>query len=188
MTTTTTIEEMIEATMSQIADAAGKRDLATVAGLTQKAGKLEEMKKRVQGIEAELSSMKEFTTPQVAPVNPTTSEVQLDVKLRELPVEVTQGMINQNLLTLTEHVKRGRIRTGEDLAIETYPSGERFRTDLMTNGNKVRERGAIGRFYRKAGVHAGDFVVLTEISPGRWTLKKAPHGQYKSRRCWLEDL
>ena len=49
-------------------------------------------------------------------------------QLRKLPVEVTQGMIKQNLLTLTEHVKRGRIRVGEDLIVETQPSGERFRT------------------------------------------------------------
>lgn len=183
MTTTTAIDEMIEATMTKIAEAAGKRDLASVAALTRKATELEEMKKTVEGIEAKLFSLKEST---VTPARSTvTSGPQPDVKQRELAIEVTQGMMNQNLLTLTEHVKRGRIRTGEELIIETYPSGERFRTDLMTNGNKFRERGAIGRFYREAGVRAGEFVVLTEVSQGQWTLKKAPPGQFKS---WLEDL
>ena len=100
-------------------------------------------------------------------------------KLRELPVEVTQGMINQNLLTLTDHVRWGRIRAGEDLIIEAQPSGARFRTDLVENGNKLRERGKIGQFYREAGVHAGEFVVLTETAPQRWTLRKAAAGEYR---------
>jgi hypothetical protein len=181
MTTTDTIDEMIGATMRQIAEAAGKRDLATVSGLTRRAAELEEMKKTVLDIEEKLKGLKE-------PPGNVTSEGPADVKLRELPVEVTQGMINQNLLTLTAHVKRGRIRPGEDLTIEMYPSGQRIRTELLTNGNKLQERGAIARFYREAGVHAGDFVVLTEVAPKRWTLKKAPHGQYQSRHTMLDSL
>ena len=167
--------------MQKIAEAAGKRDLATVSALTRKAAELEDMKKTVQGIEEKLHSLN-------APATPVTSERRLDVKLRELPVEVTQGMLNQNLLTLTTHVKRGRIKTGENLTIEAHPSGERLQTDLMTNGNKLRERGAIGRFYREAGVHEGDFVVLTEVTPGRWTLKKALQGQYQNRRSFLASI
>lgn len=181
MTTTTAIDEMIEATMQKIAEAAGKRDLATVAGLTRKAAELEDMKKTVEVIEEKLNSLKTSTAPM-------TSQRQLDVKLRELPVEVTGGMLRQNLLTLTTHVKRGRIRTGEELTVEAYPSGERFQTELMMNGNKLQERGAIGRFYREAGVREGDFVVLVEVAPRRWTLKKAPHGQYQSRRSLLGSL
>ena len=109
-------------------------------------------------------------------------QTQNGQKLRELPVEVSQGMINQNLLTLTDHVKRGRIRVGEEMLIEALPSGERFRTDLVVNGNKLRERGAIGRFYREAGVHDGEFVVLTETAPQRWTLRKAAEGEHRGRR------
>ena len=97
-------------------------------------------------------------------------------------------MIKQNLLTLTEHVKRGRIRVGEDLIVEAHPSGERFRTDLVENGNRLRERGAIGRFYREAGVHDGEFVVLTETGPQRWTLRKAAAGEYLGRREILSRL
>ena len=98
---------------------------------------------------------------------------------RKFPVEVTQGMINQGLLTLTEHVKRGRIRVGEELIVELQPSGELFRTDLVENGNKLRERGKIKQFYREAGVHVGEFVVLTETAPQRWTLRKAASGEYR---------
>jgi hypothetical protein len=91
---------------------------------------------------------------------------------RELLIEVSQGMINQNLLTLTEPLKRGQIRIGEELIIEAMPSGERFKTQVMTNGNKLQERGAIGRFYREAGVSAGDRVILREMSRGNWRLLK----------------
>jgi len=167
--------------MQKIAEAAGKRDLATVVAQARKAAELEDMKKTVQSIEEKLNSLKTPTTP-------VTSERQLEVKLRELPVEITGGMLRQNLLTLTTHVKRGRIRVGEELTVEAYPSGERFHTDLMMNGNKLRERGAIGRFYHEAGVREGDFAVLVEVAPSRWTLKKAPHGQYQSRRSLLASL
>ncbi|MSU50770.1 MAG: DNA sulfur modification protein DndB [Opitutus sp.] len=127
-------------------------------------------------------------TPAPTPVPaPAVSQIPVPVtqhgqKLRKLPVEVTQGMIRQNLLTLTEHVNGGRIRVGEDLIVEAQPSGERFRTDVVDSGNRLRERGAIGRFYREAGVHDGEFVVLTETAPQRWTLRKAAPGEYLRRR------
>jgi hypothetical protein len=176
MSTTSTIEEMIETTMGQIGEAAGKRDLAMVEALTRKAAELEGMKRTVLGIEDKLKGL-----------NGTVSVTER-TPARELPVEVTQGMINQNLLTLTPHVKRGRIRTGEDLTIQAHPHGERFRTQVLMNGNKLQERGAIGRFYREAGVKAGDFVVLAETGQGRWALKKAAPGQYRSRRSVLASL
>jgi hypothetical protein len=58
------------------------------------------------------------------------------------------------------------------MKIEARPSGELFCTDLLSEGNRLRERGAIARFYRDARVHAGDRVVLFEQAPNRWTLEK----------------
>jgi len=172
--TATTIEGRLEITMQKIVAAAGRRDLDTVAMLTRNAAELEEMKKTLLAIEAKLNTLDDSAVP----LNSGSLQA---IKIRELEIEVTQGMLNQNLLTLTEHVKRGRISGGEEFLIEALPSGDRFRTVLMTNGNKFRERGAIARFYREAGVRAGDFVVLTEVAAAQWTLKKAPHGQYQSR-------
>jgi hypothetical protein len=91
---------------------------------------------------------------------------------RTIHVKVTQGMINQNLLTLTEYVNRGVVRIGEEFTIKSDPPGEFFKTDLVQHGNKLRERGAIARFYRMAGVRAGDSIVLTEIAPRRWKLTR----------------
>ena len=62
--------------------------------------------------------------------------------------------------------------------IEALPSGEQFETVVLEKGNKLRARGEVARFYREANVRAGDYVLLTEIAPRRWTLKKAPPGEY----------
>jgi hypothetical protein len=91
---------------------------------------------------------------------------------RTIEIQVTQGMINQNLLTLTDHVHRGIVRIGEEFTVESEPSGEVFKTELLENGNKFRERGAIARFYEAAHVHAGDCITLAETSPRRWKLRK----------------
>ena len=182
MTTTNKVDDMMRTTMQKIAEAAAKQDLPAVTAHTRRAAELETLKKTLLGIEEKLKEFEEM------PAQAGSNGTQPASHVRELPVEVTQGMINQNLLTLTAHVSRGRIKAGEDMTVETYPSGERFRTELLSNGNKLRERGAIGRFYREAGVHAGDFVVLTEVAPNHWTLKKAPVGQYRGRRSILDAL
>jgi hypothetical protein len=171
--------------MQQIVEAAGKRDIAAVTALTKRASELEQMKKTLLGIEERLRSLDEPAPGAMSQPAPKPPLPMNGHGLRELPVEVTQGMIRQNLLTLTEHVKRGRIQPGETLQVEVQPSGERFRTDLVVNGNKLRERGAVGRFYREAGVQAGDFVVLTETAAHTWTLQKAAPGQYQGRRSAL---
>ncbi len=76
------------------------------------------------------------------------------------------------------HINRGRIKVGEELVIEAFPSGERFQTIVSDTGNKLRARGEIARFYRDAKVNPDDYVLLTEETPGHWTLKKAPSGEY----------
>jgi hypothetical protein len=179
MLTIKLIDEMLETTMQKAAEALKSRDLAGATVLMRKAAEYEDAKKTFVDLERRL------LTPQTAPA---VSNGSNQAKLRELPVEVTGGMIRQNLLTLTKQIRQGRIAIGEDLTIESQPSGERFRTQLLLKGNKLRERGAIARFYRDAGVRDGDFVVLTEVAPKQWTLKKASPGQYQSRRSILQSL
>jgi hypothetical protein len=183
MSTSTDIDRLLEETMGSIGAAAAKRDIAGISALTKKAAELEAMKKTISGIEEQLKGYQTPTSASPATAaQPPQPALAGDGKLRKLPIEVTQGMVNQNLLTLTEHVKRGRIQPGEELLVEAMPSGERFRTDLVENGNKLRERGAIARFYRDAGVRSGDYVVLVETASQRWALRKAEAGEYQSRR------
>jgi hypothetical protein len=182
MITTELIDEAFQSTMKQIEAAAKTGDLAAATALTRKAAACNDLKQSLISLEEQFKKLQSTKPPPIA------TATNGEVKLRELPVEVTGGMIGQNYLTLTTHIQRGRIQIGEDLTIEAHPSGERFRTQLLEKGNKLRERGAIARFYREAGVHVGDFVVLTEVAPKQWTLKKAAPGRYQSRRSLLESL
>lgn len=165
------IDDLLSETMRKIADAARKYDLETVSRLTNHATELQELKRATETVRQRVDAIRQGVAVKSAAISTTPS-------MRELPVEVSQGMINQNLLTLTAHVKSGRVQQGEDFIVETKPLGEKFRTTLMANGNKFQERGAIGRFYEKAGVRGGDIVILTEIARGVWTLSKAPAGKH----------
>jgi hypothetical protein len=161
------IEVEITNTMQQISEAARRGDLDAVEKGTKKAGELTAIKDQHEANKNRFNTLKNGSQPSGA-------FARTPGAIRELAVPVTQGNINQNLLTLTEPVKRGKIRIGESLSIEALPSGDRFQTELLAIGNKLQERGKIGKFYRDASVRAGDVVLLTEITPGQWQLKKRP--------------
>jgi hypothetical protein len=156
----TQIDQALTDVFRQVSEAADRKDLNILPGLTKKLSELEATKNRLRSLR---------NGPGTSAPTPQTSGGG-----RELIVEVSEGMINQNLLTLTPHVKRNTIKVGEALDIEPLPSGDRFQTELLASGNKLRERGRIARFYRDAGVRAGDSVVLSEIAPGHWRLKRRP--------------
>jgi hypothetical protein len=180
MLTMKSIDAMIDATAREAKTALEKSDFAAVAALMRKIGEFEDAKMALEEIEDRLRGLQTSPTPTTFPSG--------NDKLRELPVEITGGMVREHYLSLTKHVKQRRITVGEDLTIEAYPSRERFQTVVLSKGNKLQERAATRRFYQDAGVHDGDFVVLTEVAPKQWTLKKAPPGQYQSRRSFLRTL
>lgn len=90
---------------------------------------------------------------------------------RRIRTSITQGEINQNLLTLTDARKRGLIGMGEQFRIR-LPDGQEFETELAQPGNKLRERGRIREFYEQQKIKPGDHVILEEVSSGTWTLTK----------------
>ncbi len=161
------IEAEIASTMRQISAAAVREDLNAVEQLTKKAMELKAIKAQDQANETRFRAIKNGSQP-------STAFARTPGVLRELAVPVTQGNINQHLLTLTEAVKRGQIHPGERLNIEALPNGDRFQTEILALGNKLQERSKIGKFYRDAGVRAGDVVLLVELTPGQWQLKKRP--------------
>jgi hypothetical protein len=185
------IEHLLESTMNAVKGAAEKCDVPALQQLTRRSQRLNELKHCVSTVDQELRDIESDASAEDASrkqdreiqsqnvsgrllLDTTVVPRQSDV--RQMIIEVTQGMINQNLLTLTAHVQAGRIRPGAEMRIEVRPSGELFRTDLLSNGNRLRERGAIARFYRDARVRAGDCVVLTRESPDRWILEKLQSG------------
>ncbi len=162
----TEINQLMSKVMTQISEAASKKDLNALEALTRKATELKELNEQILAIENRLRVMMQTTDNKANMSNSHRGQ-------RELLIRVSQGMIAQNLLTLTEHINRGRIKIGETLVIEPQPEGEKFKTEVLASGNKLQERGAIGKFYRKAGIQDGDYVVLSEISSGQWQLRKA---------------
>jgi len=90
-------------------------------------------------------------------------------RLRTISISVTEGMINQNLLTLTDAKKRGHVEENESFTI-TPDGGEQFKTSLVNPGNRLQKRGPIAAFYKQHNVEDGDRVVLREVEPSVWTL------------------
>jgi Asp-tRNA(Asn)/Glu-tRNA(Gln) amidotransferase C subunit len=173
----------IKNVMTAIAEAASKHDLLGIQRLTRKASELQELKEQMAAIQQRIVSLNSEPVEGI----PVTTAQPINEKIRQLPIEVTDGMIRQNLLTLAAHVRTGKVKVGEELIIEAVPSGRRFQTALLEQSKKLRERGEIARFYRDAKVNGGDYVLLTETAPGRWTLRKAPPGEYGVARL-LRDL
>jgi uncharacterized protein (DUF3084 family) len=179
------IEHLLESAMSAVKAAAERRDVHALQQLTRRSQRLNELKDCVMEVDQEVRDLEggaaseSTTNGGLVPDRSVTSAagresigLARDSNAHRMVIEVTQGMINQNLLTLTDHVRVGRIRPGAELKIEAKPSGRRFSTDLLSNGNRLRERGEIASFYRDARVRAGDRVLLTEVSPNHWTLEK----------------
>jgi hypothetical protein len=159
--------------MTQITEAASKENLAAIKRLTQTASELQELKDQRAAIEREIERRIASLNGDATEVTPPVANQLPNGKGRQLATLVTDGMIRQNLLTLASSVRSGKIKVGEELIIEALPSGERFQTTLLEQGKKLRERGKIANFYRDAKVKGGDYVLLNEVTPGRWTLKKA---------------
>lgn len=162
-----TIETLMNQTIAKINEATSKPgcDVAELEGLTKQASELKQLKEQVAAIQHRLHALSGGNPPKG-------KQRSSGNFLRELQIEVSQGMINQNLLTLTEAIKRGQLKVGEQLIIEVLPAGDKFSSDVMQPGNKLRERGAIGKFYRSAGVRDGDYVTLRESARGEWQLLK----------------
>jgi len=93
---------------------------------------------------------------------------------RALRIKVTQGMINQNLLTLTKAIRRGLMKVGEEIQIQLPPEGELLISRVLPQGNRIQERGRIRRLYEECKVRPGDFLVLEKDEAGIWKLKIEP--------------
>jgi len=158
------IEELLTELQSLIAQAAKKADFGLTAKLSQNAKELEVMKGQIKDIKARLGILKKNLSGNPMPEASTG-------KFRKLFCEVTGGCVRQNLLTLTRQIQRGVIKVGETMEIE-LPDGKRFITDVVEKGNKLRERGEIARFYRENHIIEGSYVVLEEISLGKWLLRR----------------
>lgn len=157
------IERLLKKLVLEIDRALKEKNFSQLEKLSKKLSEVNSLKEQIAAIDSRLSALESNSS--IAAGSP--------FGLREIRTAITEGMKKQNLLTLTEAIKQGKVRVGEHFAIEALPSRDRFETVLLASGNKLRERGKIGKFYRDAGVQAGDSVLLKEVTPGRWELLKA---------------
>jgi len=185
------INQSLENTMNAVKAAAERCDVVALQRLSHRGQRLQELKHRITQIAQEFSDLENGSHDRSFAGNPASEPPPSKTDLADWPpastraqpssptrlvIEVTQGMINQNLLTLTGHVKAGRVFPKTEMRIEAKPSGELFCTDLLPEGSRLRERGAIARFNRDAKVCAGDEVVLSKAAADRWTLEKLHNG------------
>jgi hypothetical protein len=158
------IEGLMAKVWDDLKEAADKKDSAALAPLNGRMAELAKMKKDLQGIITRVQEMGDIKKVAFSAPGP---------GLRKIRIKLTQGMINQNLLTLTQARRNGIVQLGETFRIEALPNHRNFVTTLERVGNKLRERGFIAEFYRAAGMQAGDIVEMIEVSPGSWQLKRA---------------
>ena len=133
--------------------------------------------KALQAVEKQIESLASseavlvHISESVAGLEPARVEQKTERGLRRIIIEISEGMVNQSLLSLTAARKRKTVSLGERLKI-LLPDGTRFESEIVEPGNRLRERGLIRAFYQSENVGPGEEVVLEEVTPGEWTLKK----------------
>jgi hypothetical protein len=90
---------------------------------------------------------------------------------KQFTVEITAGAIKNSYLSVTEGIAKGYLHPGDVLKL-LLPNGAVITTKVMVQ-NRLQERGEIGKFYAKQQVQPGNSVIMSEISSGTWSLKKA---------------
>jgi hypothetical protein len=86
-------------------------------------------------------------------------------------VEITEGAIRQNVLSIAKMKRRGLIPTdGKSFNIETS-MGDSFQTNI-TNNSMLSARGKIREFYKKAVIVGGDRIIWKQIGPSHYHLSK----------------
>lgn len=116
-------------------------------------------------------------------------EEHVEQGLRRISVEITEGMINQSLLSLTKAAKKGIVRLKEEMTI-VLPDEEktRFKTQIVPPGNKLRDRSHIRQLYDIGDASVGDLVILQESEPGLWkaSIRRGPRSQRKLQQLLKE--
>jgi hypothetical protein len=166
-----TTEQIIEHLGAKIAEAAKTHRVVELRQLVPKLTHALDLEQEERSVKSRLQTLRENVANQ-------TGNDESSRSIRRLIVHVTQGMINQNLLTLSDQIRKGWIRIGDTMHIKALPSGDEFETVVLATGNKLQERGKIGRFYKDAHVKVGDVVELLHLGNHHWQLKRLDPQEY----------
>jgi hypothetical protein len=160
------IDALLEKAFGEVEVAAETRDGARVDRLNDKIRRLERLRRTLLDVYAKVNQIQSEPTG--------TPGGQDGQKLRVMTIRVTEGMLKNNMLTVSPYLKQGIVRYGEEMQIEvTSPYEQRFRTVIIQQGNKLQARGPIRRFLLENKIKPDDEVMLREVSFGTWQLTKA---------------
>ena len=157
----TNTNSQTEEIVSRIIKAAKERNFHMVIELASVGKEAEVVEKRQIEIKARLSGLNG------SPVPSNSSQY------RKCLIEVTRGGLKYSYLLVSGPIRKRILMNNETLKIHVPVTGETFTTEIYSRNKNLKEREAIGRFYKAAGVKAGDMVILTETMPNEWTLTKA---------------
>lgn len=150
-----------EEIISRIITAAKERNFHMVIELASVGKEAEAVEKRQIEIKARLSGLNGSPAPSNS------------LQYRKCLIEVTPGGLKYSYLLVSGPIRKRILTKKDTLKIHVPVTGETFTTEIYPRNKNLKEREAIGRFYKAAGVKAGDMVVLTETMPNEWTLTKA---------------
>jgi hypothetical protein len=161
-----------------IAVSYARRIIAAWDGLNHVDGLCVKIETELKRLEEELTIRGHFEVASSDTVEVPSTEYSKIAKTgtaRPLRIEVSEGMIRQNLLTLTKGVKRGLMKVREEIQIR-LPNGELLKSRIMPPGNRLQERGGIRRLYLEYNVKAGDSILLFKQESGEWKMAIEPRG------------
>ncbi len=148
-----TLEEVI---WRDIRLATEKKDSKRLAALNSLAQRLERLTIELEKIAGEFGG-----------TLPPSTEVIGD----SVVIEVTDGAIRQNYLSMTKPIKENFVPTDGSLFEVRASTGQIFKAKLT--GNMLNARAEIRKFYQRAGVVPGQKVVFRRTEPGRYFLEPA---------------
>jgi hypothetical protein len=86
---------------------------------------------------------------------------------RPIIIPVTDGMLRQNLFTLTKAVKTKRMSVGQKITL-ILPDETQLTSTILAPGNRLQERSLIRKFYTENSVKAGDILQLHDVDADTW--------------------
>lgn len=143
------IEDIERSVWELIKHSTDTKDLKMLSRLNPVAQDIDRVKKEIEKIKQTINSIERGEKSEV------------DEKM--VSWEITEGAIEQNYLSITKP-KKARLIPAEGSKFEVETSdGQIFTTDIIAG--RLRERGRIREFYRRANIKPGDKVVWREITP-----------------------
>jgi hypothetical protein len=150
-----------EEIISRIKKAAENRNFHMVIELASVGKEAEAVEQRQKEIKEKLTGLNGSALPVERP------------QYRNCLIEVTRGGLKYSYLLVSGPIRKQILTKNEKLKIHIPVTGETFTTEIYFRNKNLKEREAIGRFYKAADVKVGDMLVLTETAPNEWTLTKS---------------